>query len=308
MKVNYYCLPYEGIFDGQAIYDRKLIGALNSIGYQVNVVVLKVQRDYSRLFPIWRKKVALDKIHDDASLNIVSHEALIDVCDVIKPDLFIVHNLFSHLEFKANRLVESLYRFNSLKTYKSAFDCSREVLFLSERERKIASVIFGRGFLCEPPGLKSTEPLLLPVDKMVIKRAGSSAWLPKKISLWSANQIRKIIINNGLKICYEDESVRAISLIEDKFLSGFKLKLLEMSYCGDTIISSVDLTEELKALGLSMKNFLFVENIDAFDMQSLLNNEAYFLTESEIIEQQRYMALRYSWTSIAKRIVEQLAV
>lgn len=306
MKINYYCLPYEGIFDGQAIYDRKLIDALRTLGHQVHVTILKVKRDYLRLFPIWRKKVILEKTSGNRALNIVSHEALIDICEFIKPDLFIVHNLFSHFEFKTNRIIEFLYRFNSLRTYKKAFKFSTEVLFLSDRERQIATAIFGRDFICEPPGLKTVEQTTLPLDRGVVKRAGSSAWLPKKLSLWSEKQVEQHIKNNGLEICDEDRKVRAVSLIEDQFLSGFKLKLLEMCYCGDTIISSVDLTDELKMLGLLQNNFLFVENLKDFNMRSLLNDERFFLTDSQVAKQQKLMASKYAWTSIAKRIVDKL--
>ncbi|MBO2661850.1 MULTISPECIES: hypothetical protein [Shewanella] len=306
MKIHYYCLPYEGIFDGQAIYDRKLIGALRTLGHKVDVTVLNIKRDYLRLFPIWRREVTLNQVSDNDSLNIVSHEALIDICEFIRPDLFIVHNLFSHFEFRTKKIIEFLYRFNSFKTYKNAFKSSREVLFLSDRERRIASAIFDRDFFCEPPGLKTVEQLTLKLDKGVVKRAGSSTWLPKKLSLWSEKKVEQHIKNNGLEICYEDCNVRAISLIEDQFLSGFKLKLLEMCYSGDTIISSVDLTDELKALGLLQNNFLFVDNLDDFNMRSLLNDTRLFLTDSQVAEQQKLMASKYSWTSIAKRIVDKL--
>ena len=51
-----------------------------------------------------------------------------------------------------------------------------------------------------------------------------------------------------------------ISVVYDSFLSGFKLKLVEMAKHGKSIVSFADLQEELERIGFSDLPYVFVKN------------------------------------------------
>lgn len=305
-KIDYYCLPYENINEGQAIYDRKFISALKELNFDVEVYLIDTERRIISPFPIWRRKINNIDNYKKKNLTIISHESLIDLCDRLEPDLFIVHNLFSSFSFERKKSIQLIYRFLSFKYYKRAFPFCKNILLLSKREQVIAEEKFNRIFLCEPPGIKNNELNVFPLDKNKIKRSGSHNWLPKKLSLWPESFFTSAALNHSVHLVDENKHVRSIALIEDQFLSGFKLKLLEMVYDGNTIISSVDLRDELLYLGVQNNSFIYIEHLKHLDLNKLLSNDLVFLNDDEVLEQQKMLLSKFSWKGIVNRIMNNI--
>ncbi len=312
LVVSYFCLPINGVDDGQAIYDRNFIISLKKMGFIVNVYVLKTRRSLFSLFPVWNRTIIdIDESYLDKSKNtyvIISHEALNSLVKYIQPDLFIVHNLFCSFEFKSKPLIQFLYRFASKYIYSKTFKVSAHVLLLSYREKLIAEKKYSRSFLCEPPGLYlSTEMNEEKVfSKEYFKRCGSSEWLPKKASLIPDSIINNSFVEKGvvdINLAPAPEKFNCFGLIEDKFLSGFKLKFLQMYYEGNVILSNANLALELEGLRLDPSGYVYVEDFQMLNIEKIQTEDGLYLSNAELLKRREFMLQHYTWDKIVERVM-----
>jgi hypothetical protein len=134
-----------------------------------------------------------------------------------------------------------------------------------------------------PPGINPKIPVSR--NKSLICLNSSSGWLLKKKSKLKKKEI--LNISKFFSFSYENKISR-IGLIEDKFDSGFKLRLIQMLFNCDYIITKLDYSHEILALGCDPHNtFIFddfskinfeqledkyCKNINSFNKKTLLAN------------------------------------
>lgn len=309
MKVLFICNDFRDKSDGGKIYDFKLTKAIKDLGYELDEYFVKFESGIT--IPFWKKKIEnkeLERIRLCA-LNydkvIVSHETLMNVTTVIKPDLFIFHNVFSCFD-SPHFLINSYYRFFSLHSEKRIIKQSKKILVLSYREKKYLEDKFPKiKFFSEPPGLRSKKP---PENEnfFQIKVIGSYDWFPKKKSMMSLVEKKKI--ETRLQIVDNDKIViTSCSLIDEDFKAGFKLKLLEFLFYGDIIFSKVDLIDEIINLGLNPGLFNKISGVEdifkILDDENFINEEKF--NEIKTLNQEKLIE-KYTWTEIAKRILRYL--
>ena len=165
------------------------------------------------------------------------------------------------LIFQKLKFINPLYRLGSEKIYRKIFSASRRIVFLSAREKRLATERypeFAEKFLCKAPGHNESSGYFDGTrDANIVEMPGTLDWLPKKLSYW-------LNVGYGLPgdgILVRGDSVDAfISVIYESFLSGFKLKLVEMAKHGKSIISFCDLREELANIGFEDLPYILVGN------------------------------------------------
>lgn len=302
-RILYLCKDYSDKDDGGKIYDYKLSSAI--VNNKVDLTVFFVKNKKSFNFPTWKYKIdkqeikRIIEISKEYDFIIISHEHLSSLTKYIKPDLFIFHNVLSI--FKSPNILLNLYfRLFSKKLEKKIINSSKNILVLSKREQLYLKNKYPKSFLCEPPGLKD---LSLPaiVDLGKIKLPGSNAWMPKKLSKLSSVDIK--LLSLSYKIEFNENFESNLALIEDNFLAGFKLKLIEMLYNGDVIFSRVDLKQEIKGLGLMDDLFFKINSISEIENIKLPDID---LIMKVCRHNQNILKNNFTWDKIAERIINNI--
>lgn len=300
MRINYYCLSWSNSLSGGGIFDANLIKALRAEG-AVDELAVPMYRKWT--LPIWKKKLGVVPPPRAGSVNIVSHEFLHEVLDLIQVDCYIVHNYFSEFEFPRMRLLSYLYRLGSEKIFYKIFSASKRVVFLSARERRLAAdryPQFAEKFTCNPPGHNERSGYFDGTrDASIIEMPGTLDWIPKKISY-------RLNIGSGLSLdgtlVSGDRADAFISIIYDSFLSGFKLKLVEIAKHGKSVVSFCDLQEELAKIGCEDLPYISVGN-----RSELEGAIAYFRDKGDLSQESRRAFYRkgsaISWASLAKSVL-----
>jgi hypothetical protein len=256
--INYYCYSWGNSTSGGGVFDTNLVNALRVEG-AVHSHAIALFRKWS--LPVWKKRIGPLTSLRAGRVNIVSHEGLYDLLDIIPVHCYIVHNYFTEFDFQNLTFINPLYRLGSEKIYRKIFSVSKRVVFLSAREKRLATERypeFADKFLCRPPGHNESSAYFDGNrDSNIVEMPGTLDWLPKKLSNW-------LNVGSGLPVdgtLVRGNSVDAfISVIYDSFLSGFKLKLVEMAKHGKSIISFCDLREELVHIGFKDLPFILVKN------------------------------------------------
>jgi hypothetical protein len=300
-KVLYLCKNFQNINDGGKIYDFKLSNALkNTINLEVYFV--NIIRPFG--LPFWKGKIENEELNyikkksKSYDYIIISHEGLGSLVPILKPDLFIFHNVFSIFD-SPNRFLNFYYRLGAGKFEKFIVTNSKNVLTLSFREQKHLNKKFSKVILCEPPGLRTID-ICDYKDFSKIKLTGSYDWLPKKLSRLTKKELSHL--EKNFEIIEEDNEETNVSLIEENFLAGFKLKLMQMLYRGDYIFSRVDLKEEIESLGLRSDLFFYIKNINEINQILALNKKDYL----DIVDHNRsLLKIKYKWSNIAERIQKE---
>jgi hypothetical protein len=257
-NINYYGYSWGSSYSGGGIFDAKLVQALHNEA-AVNQHTVPVFRKWT--LPIWKKRLGNIPQAQSAGTNVVSHEALHEILDVMPVDCFIVHNYFAEFDFPKLRIVNPLYRIGSAKIFYKIFSGSRRVVFLSAREMRLAAEKYpelAEKFFCQPPGHNEGSVYFDGSrDPNIIEVPGTVDWLQKKVSYW-------LNIAHGRpcggRMVDGDKVDAFISVVYDSFLSGFKLKLVEMAKHGKSIVSFCDLREELASMGFEDLPYTLVRN------------------------------------------------
>jgi hypothetical protein len=299
-KVNYYCYRWGSLLSGGGIFDTNLVAAL---GAQRDVVEVVIPVSRKWVLPIWDKHLGQIPMPPSDAVNVVSHEGLHDLLDTVPVDCFIVHNYFTEFDFPRLKVINPLYRLGSDKVFFRIFSESRRVVFLSAREKRLASERypeFAQKFSCNPPGHNAKSAYFNGTrDGSLVEMPGTLDWVPKKLSYW-------LNIGSGLPI--DGELVRGespgsfISVVYDSFLSGFKLKLVEMAKHGKSIISFCDVEEELLSIGFEDLPYRFVES--RLDLGEAIK---YFRRQGDLSEEDRQAFYRrgsaISWANVANSVL-----
>lgn len=258
MKILYIGLAHAER-DGAAIYDQKLTDALLRLGHDVERVYVDRVRPIPPKFPLWLSRVAdnqIDSILEKRSrvdYVVLSHEALAKWASILRPDAFIVHNLLSDFTFPGRLALQSYFRVGSNRIFVESIGYSRIVCFLSVRELDIATRRWPAlaSYLYLPPGIREEQSYIANFNHGVLRLGASRSWYPKRVSEFSEVEMADVKLACGTEIIREEDSMRSFALIEDRFLAGFKLKLLEMLGAGDMIFTCIDLLDEVEALGVA---------------------------------------------------------
>jgi len=298
----YLCKNFQNLNDGGEIYDFKLSEALKNT-FDLEVYFVNTVRSIG--IPFWKGRIdktvlnLIKKKSENFDYVIVSHEGLGNVALLLKPDLFIFHNVFSIFK-SPSKFLNFYYRLHSGRFERNIINNSKNILTLSVREQKHLIKKFSKEIFREPPGLRTLK-ICNHQDFSKIKITGSYEWLPKKLSRLTVNEL--LYLGKNFEVVNEDNEETNISLIEENFLAGFKLKLLQMLYQGDYIFSRIDLTEEIESLGLRSELFIYIKDLKEIEKFSPLNKEDYF----NIVDHNRnVLRLNYTWRNIAERIHRRL--
>lgn len=305
MKLLYICKDFTSMNDGGQIYDSKFFNSLKENLISVDYFFVKVKKNIS--LPFWKHKIEdeeinnIKKIIKEYDKIIISHETLLDLAKEVKPDLFIIHNLFSIFK-SPNIFLNIIYRLMAKKAEKSILNYSKNILVLSYREKIHLQNTYKKiNIIVEPPGLKSIKKPSK-IDLNVLKITGSKEWLPKKLSSLKEHEILKL--KKNFILCDKELVESNCSLIEENFLAGFKLKLLEMIYNGDLIFSKVDLKNEIKNLGLRDDLFFLIKDIK--EISDFDTNFDIKLLKEVREKNQKILFEQYQWIQITKRIMEKI--
>ena len=215
---------------------------------------------------------------------------------------FIVHNYFPAFDFESLRLINPIYRVGSHRIFRKIFSASEQVLFLSSRERRLASASypeFADKFLLTPPGSNSASAFFAGErSPEIIDVPGSVDWMPKQLS-YRMNLGQGIPVFGRMAHGFEDDAY--ITILYDAFLSGFKLKLTEIAKHGKSLVSFCDVHEELESLGFADLPYTRVSN-----RNELRNAILEFRRRGDIdIDQRRQffeLGQKISWDSFADAV------
>lgn len=309
MKICYIALEPTAFSDGRSIYDKQLVDALRRLGHTIHACHVRLSS--RRVLPIWMRRVAEASIQDAldaknrADFTIISHELLADLNDYITPNVYIVHNLFTDFSFPEHRLIEYFYKLGSLNVFNKIFKGSSRVHLLSRREKRLAAKRWPNSSISSyPPGVRKFDDSVTKFDERQVKRAGSSIWLPKRVSRLSDKQINVFRSSTNCYIPETEKPDPSFAIIEDRFLSGFKLKLIESLYCGDAIASFSDLEEEIEWVQPKHSNYNKIDSIDG--MIHCFNSLPSRAPTREAIRDTRSDLLdRFSWEKVASFIIDQ---
>lgn len=297
--INYYCYSWGNTLSGGTIFDSNLVDAL-SADAAVHEHAIPTFRKWT--LPVWKKRLGPIPLPRDGCVNIVSHEGLHNALDAMKVDCFVVHNYFTEFDFPKLKLINPLYRTGSDRIFSRIFSESKRVIFLSARELRLATERypeFSERFSYSPPGHNAQSVFFDgPRNANIIEMPGTLDWLPKKLSYW-------LNVGYGLAgggtLVRGDNAEAYISVVYDSFLSGFKLKLIEMAKHGKSIISFCDLQEELANIGFEDLPYKLVGSRSELDEAI-----THFQHKGDLsLESRRACYLRggaITWTNIAKSV------
>jgi hypothetical protein len=304
MKILYVCKSYEGKSDGGAIYDKRLIAELRK-KYD-DVVVYQIDILKRAGLPFWLKRIqksdqlSLMELRKERSC-IVSHEVLGALAEILRPELFIFHNLFSSFEYSKRPLIQFYYRLGSRKIESRIIYNSKNTLVLSKRELQIATNRYPVASISyHPPGINPYVKYLNEMDEKAIRRLGTSSWLPKRISLLSKTELQ-LLSDSGYNIVNEDFPKRSISIIEDEFISGFKLKLFDALQRGDVVLSFVDISAEVNTVYPEFKNNLVIMKDRSLLLDYIVGVRLIGNRVSK--DQVQQLGSKCSWSVVAEHVV-----
>ena len=308
MKINYICRDPGAVPDGRGIYDKSLVKGFQENGHDVRTFFIRERGRRFPLGPLWSLKVdawSLPAI-DRQAFTILSHESIFACAEAIRPDLLIAHNYPPAFVWPESALFQSAYRWGALAEFRQACRFSKALLLLSERERRLAQGQLDVEVFAEPPGLRPLSGPCLKADLNLIRRSGSTDWYPKRRSLIKGRELNNLASSvPGARV--EDSSdARGFMLIEDQFLSGFKLKLIDGIFRGDFVLSRVDLSDEIQWLGLDLKGYRTVADWSKTDLRALQGSFSQELDDEFVSRRANGLYASFAWDQIAQRIAEKL--
>lgn len=293
MKILFVKKQYNKPPDGGDIYNIKLINGLRKLGNKVTEY--SVVENKKGLIPFWKWNiskqhvVSINKIQNNFDKTIISHENLADLTKHVKCDLFIFQNLMSEMR-SSFLILKFLYKIGAKYHENKAIHNSNQFLVLSYREFSLIG--HNKGNYC-PPGIN--QNISTDNDNSIVYVSSSSGWILKNMSKLVKKEISNI--SNYFKIVNGNNFSR-VGIIEDKFDCGFKLRLIQMLFNCDVIITKLDYEIEIKALGCSSKNIFQFKDFSKINFDDLLSK-----VDSKVNEKNREHLLKmHNWNSISNNI------
>lgn len=308
--IRYVCLPLQSSNDGRSIFDARMIESLRIL--ECNVIVDEVElggRRYLPRLPLWSRKTksVFDVGNEaDADFTIVSHELLTEVAERAAPDAFIIHNYLPAFESKSFPLLSLYYRWQSLRYLTRGISVSGSSFVLSAREQRLAAQRASLNFTLLHPGVPPVTKEVGRPAQNKFKRSGTSDWWPKKKSLLSDHEVLRNFIAAGMGVDGVGEE-QMFAVIEDKFVTGFKLKLLDFLFSGHYIISRVDIAEEIISLGCDLRGYYFW-NEGELPIQALQADFQNFVKSECPRDRRKYLSRHFSWLKVAARLLDEIYV
>jgi hypothetical protein len=293
MKILFIKKQYNKPVDGGDIYNIKLINGLRELGNEV--IEYSIIQDKKGIIPFWKWKiskqdvVSINKIQNNFDKTIISHENLADLTEHVRCDLFIFQNLMSKMR-SSFLILKFLYKIGAKYHENKAINNSNQFLVLSFREFSLTRN--NKGNYC-PPGIN--ESIITDNDNSIVYVSSSSGWILKKMSKLVQNEISNI--SNYFKVVSGNNFSR-VGIIEDKFDCGFKLRLIQMLFNCDVIITKLDYEIEIKALGCSPKNIFQFKDFSKINFDDLLSK-----VDIKVNKKNREHLLKmHNWNSISNNI------
>ncbi len=293
MKILFVQKQYNEPADGGDIYNRNLIEGLRALGNEVTEYSVPLYK--KGLIPFWKWKISkqdinsIKKIQENFDRIIISHESLADLTNKIKCNLFIFQNLMSKVRGSLFFL-QFFYKIGAEYLENKAIINSDQFLVLSYREFSL--MLNDKGNYC-PPGINKN--IHTDKDNSIIYLSSSSGWALKNRSKLGKKEISNI--SNYFKLV-EGNNFSRIGIIEDKFDCGFKLRLIQMLFNCDLIITKLDYEVEIQALGCSSKNVFQFKDFSEINFEDLLNK----VDPKVNIENQQHLLKTHNWKSISGNI------
>lgn len=245
--------------DGAQIFNRRIVSELERKG--VNVQIHDVSFNRGCGFPIWLhswSKTELDKVryYQKKGIKIiVSHEKFFGLANYLKIDIAIYHNCISKMQ-STFKVLEWLYKLGSSRIDTLIQEQSREKYVLSPRERDLMH-LEGNASRLIVPGISSSSELAPQLNK--VKLVNSTGWIFKRRSKVDEG----IFSTRGFEIVRENIDRPMIHVIEDKFTTGTKLKLIDAVARGDALCCHNILKNDFLAFRLNPSAvFWFATNKD----------------------------------------------
>ena len=298
MKILFVKREYNQALDGGDIYNMKLISGLKDLGHDVSEY--SIRKSKKGIIPFWKWRItkqeleSINRVQNDFDKTIISHENLADLTKHIKCDLFIFHNLMSKVRGKFF-VLQLLYKIGANFHENKAIRNTAHFLVLSFREFSFVKNN-NKANYC-PPGIN--KKISTVKDKSIIYIPSSSVWILKKMSKLNESEVSNIA--NYFEII-DGNNFSSVGIIEDKFDCGFKLRLIQMLFNCDIIITKLDYESEIKALGCSSKNvfqFKDFSNINFDDLLLKVDKKTNDLNRDHLLN-------NYNWKSIANNILNIL--
>ena len=293
MKILFVKKQYNEQKDGGDIYNIKLINGLKELGNEVTEYSLKQNK--KGMIPFWKWKISkhdidsIKGIQNNFHKTIIAHENLADLTEHIRCDLFIFQNLISKMR-SSFFILKFLYKIGSKYHENKAIKNSNQFLVLSYREFSLMKNI--KANYC-PPGINKT--ISAESDESIIYIPSSSGWILKEKSKLTKNEISNL--GNYFKVINGSKFSR-VGIIEDKFDCGFKLRLIQMLFNCDVIITKLDYEIEIKALGCSHKNVFKFKDFSKINFDDLLSKVDLRVNENN----RKHLSKTHNWNSISNNI------
>lgn len=289
---------YNHSQDGGDIYNIKLIEGLRSCGIQVKEY--EIDQNKKGYIPLWKWRLeqrditSIKALQGNFVTTIISHEALSDLVKHVRCDLFICHNLMSRI--KHSSLIPKLYyQIGANRLEKKTIHYSKHFLVLSYREYSHIKDLDKTHYL--PPGIN--EMIKTVDNNNQIYLNSSSGWYLKKHSNLNKTETENISKYYEIKV---GNKFSKIGIIEDLFDCGFKLRLIQMLFNCDLIITKLDFSKEIKALGCSAKNVFQFSDFSKIDLRNLYNSVDHNVNKKN----REHLTDKFNWSSIAANIIDVL--
>ena len=294
MKILFIRKNYNEKFDGGDIYNLKIIKNLKMIGYLVDEIAIN---KYTKgILPFWKWKFYKSEIEHiikkqvNYDKTIISHENLSELTKYIRCDLFIFQNLISKIRGKFV-FTQMLYKMGAKNLENIAIKNSKKCLVLSMREYRLSTD--KKKFCYYPPGI---NPLIkCSSDENIVTISSSSGWLLKRMSKLNRKEIENL--NKYFNIKF-DNVISKVGILEDKFDCGFKLRLIQMLFNCEVIITKMDFKEEIIALGCSTNNVFQFDDFSKINFNNLLLK----IDKKSNEVNKKILNKNYSWDVVASKI------
>ncbi|MFK7997717.1 MAG: hypothetical protein AB8B87_26560 [Granulosicoccus sp.] len=318
MKIAYF-RPSEvdtGSEDGGQIYHRKLLAALKITGLDVIDVEVETVRHLYQL-PLWAHEVSDESVQiarryvQEGYVIVVSHENIFSLATKAYSEgckmVVVVHNYLPRFWLKGNAALSLAYRLGAKRYFKKTFQHSHGALFVGHGDFQAAQAHTAASIarqttmtLAQIPPAKvavnySFNPTLVHFD-------GSEIWLPKKLSRLTEQQ-QEYLRNHYTLEDYLSRAESGFTVIVDKFDVGFKLKLMQALYCGDFILSRVDLHNEVQAI---CPGYRWYRTFGQFDELKALLSDQQLIADANDDKRREYAVAigeHFTWEALAESLV-----
>jgi hypothetical protein len=293
MKILFIKKQYNEPPDGGDIYNKKLIKGLRDLGNEVTEYSVKQEK--KGLIPFWKWKISkqdivlINEIENDHDKTIISHENLGDLTEYVRCDLFIFQNLMSKMR-SSFFILQFLFKVGASRHENKVINNSSQFVVLSYRE---FSLLPNKKANYCPPGI--SENILTDNNSSIVYIPSSSGWVLKKRSRLLKKEISNL--SRYFKVVNGNNFSR-VGIIEDKFDCGFKLRLIQMLFNCDVIISKLDYEIEIKALGCGSKNIFQYKDFSEINFDDLLST----VDAKENKKNREHLLRTHNWDSISNSI------